>query len=67
MALMPGSLYEALKEAGSTEEKARHAAEEVAKYEGRMHGIERRLVRVQALQAATFAGVLALVVKAYFA
>ena len=66
MALMLGSLYEALKDAGSAEDKARSAAEEVAGYEERMRGIERRLVRVEALQAATFAGVLALLVNAYF-
>lgn len=40
MALMLGSLYEALKGAGADESAARKAAEEVAGYENRLAKIE---------------------------
>ena len=36
MALMVGSLYDALKSAGIEDDKAREAAEEVATYQGRI-------------------------------
>jgi hypothetical protein len=36
MALMVGSLYDAVKDAGANDDKARKAAEEVAAYEGRI-------------------------------
>lgn len=40
MALMMGSLYEALRTAGSGDESARKAAEEVASYENRIAKID---------------------------
>jgi hypothetical protein len=40
MALMMASLYEALRNAGSSDEQARKAAEEVATYENRFAKIE---------------------------
>jgi hypothetical protein len=43
MALMLSSLYDALLEAGASEEKARKAAEEAASYEIRFQTLERKL------------------------
>lgn len=43
MALMLSSLYDALLEAGASEEKARKAAEEAASYEARFQSVERKL------------------------
>ena len=43
MALMLSSLYDALLEAGASEEKARKAAEEAASYEARLQAVERKL------------------------
>ena len=46
MALMVGSLYDALKDAKVDDAKARAAAEDVANYDGRINGIENRLERI---------------------
>ena len=43
MAIMITEVYDALKEAGATEEKARRAAETLAGYENRFTAIDRRL------------------------
>lgn len=43
MALMSAELYDALKEAGASEEKARKAAEAVAAFETRFNKIENDL------------------------
>ncbi|KAB2870959.1 MAG: integrase [Bauldia sp.] len=43
MALMMGSLYDALRSGGIEDDKARKAAEEVAGYENRLASIESRL------------------------
>jgi hypothetical protein len=43
MALMLAELYDALKEAGASEEKARQAAETVAQFDMRLGRIESRL------------------------
>ena len=43
MALMLSSLYDALLEAGASEEKARKAAEEAALYEARFGGLDQRM------------------------
>ncbi len=40
MSLMIGGLYDALREAGVSQEKAKQAAEEVANYESRLGKIE---------------------------
>ncbi|WP_420393863.1 hypothetical protein [Acuticoccus sp.] len=44
--LMMGSLYDALRQAGADEEKAREAATDVADHGNRLHAIERRLVEI---------------------
>jgi len=43
MALMLGEVYDALLEAGASEEKARKAAEAIASYDNRLAAIERKL------------------------
>ena len=43
MPLMSSELYDALLEAGASEEKARKAAEAVAAYESRFAALERKL------------------------
>jgi hypothetical protein len=43
MALMVSEIYDALKEAGASEDKARKAAEAVAQYDSRLAAIERKL------------------------
>ena len=44
MALMMGSLYEALKEGGTSEERAKAAAEEVAAYDRRLGDIHSDMI-----------------------
>jgi hypothetical protein len=43
MSMMISEIYDALKEAGASEDKARKAAEVLANYETRFASIERRL------------------------
>lgn len=43
MALMMGSVYDALKEAGVGDEKARKAAEEVAGYDNAVNTLDRKV------------------------
>lgn len=43
MALMVGSLYDALKEAGVSDDKAKKAAEEVAAYDNALNGLDRKV------------------------
>jgi hypothetical protein len=45
---------------------AKEAAEGVAEYERRMHEIERKLTRLEALQWITSAGVLAILARVYW-
>lgn len=46
MPVMSGEVYDALTEAGASQDKARKAAEAVAGYENRFAGIEGRLTRI---------------------
>jgi hypothetical protein len=63
MALQPGSLRDALIEAGASEEKASKAAEELAGYEREFADIKADLRVLKWSQAATFAAVLAVLLK----
>jgi hypothetical protein len=47
MALMVGELYDALLEAGASEEKARKAAEAAAQVDTRFQAMETRLTRIE--------------------
>jgi hypothetical protein len=59
MTLMLSEVYDALIEAGASDEKARNAATAIAKFEQRFNNIERRLVivswQIGALTAVTAA------------
>jgi hypothetical protein len=44
----------------------KEASEEVAEYDGRMHDIERKLTRLEALQWITSAGVIGIFVRVYW-
>lgn len=47
MSLMLASLYDALREGGANDEKARKAAEEVASYDNRLSGLEGKMTLLQ--------------------
>ena len=65
MSMMIAEVYEALKEAGASEAKARAAAESLANYESRFAKIEADLMVVKWMLGVVIAGVLSLVVKAF--
>lgn len=66
MAMMMGSLYDALVSANVPEDKARKAAEEVATFETRFAKIDTDLTVLKWMVGAILAGVLSLVIKAFF-
>ena len=47
MALMVGSLYDALRAANVDEDKARRAAEDVADFDARVNGLEASIARLE--------------------
>ena len=55
MAVMMGSLYDALIKAGADGESARKAAEEVANFDLRVNGLETRIDRLDSRMEARFA------------
>ena len=67
MALMMGNLYTALRESGAADETARKAAEEVADYSKQLSDIRTDLALVKGLLGVVVTGVIALVIKAFFA
>lgn len=58
-------VYDALREAGATEEKARKAAEVLAGYEARFGKIETDLAVLKWMTETVMAGVAALLVRAF--
>jgi hypothetical protein len=69
---MISEVYDAFKEAGVSEEKARKAAEAIAAYDTRFANIDLQLAEVRSVQrlhswmlGTLLAGVLALVLKAF--
>lgn len=67
MALMMGNLYEALREGGTSDDRARKAAEEVADYTKQLSDIRNDLSLVKGLLGVVVTGVMALLIKAFFA
>ena len=67
MATMISEVYDAFVAAGAPEEKARKAAEAIASYENRFSRIERDLAMLKWMTGTTLAGVIALVMKVFFA
>jgi len=65
MGMMISEVYEALKEAGASEGKARAAAESVAHFENRFTKIEADLLVLKWMLGVVIAGILSLVVKAF--
>jgi hypothetical protein len=65
MAVMIAEVYEALKEAGASEAKARAAAESLANYESRFSKIEADLLVVKWMLGVVIAGILSLLVKSF--
>ena len=66
MATMVSEVYDALLEAGASQDKARKAAEAVANYETRFNKLEQDLLVVKWMLGFLIAGVAALVLKAFF-
>jgi hypothetical protein len=66
MATMISEVYDALMEAGASQEKARKAAEALASYESRFSRIDADLLLLKWMTGFVFAGVSALVIKAFF-
>jgi hypothetical protein len=63
---MISEVYDALVEAGASQEKARKAAEALANYEGRFSRIDADLLVLKWMTGFVFAGVSGLVVKSFF-
>ena len=63
--MMIAEVYEALKEAGASEGKARAAAESVAHFENRFAKIEADLLVVKWMLGVVLAGIVSLVIKAF--
>jgi hypothetical protein len=60
-------VYDALREAGATEERSRAAAEAVANYEGRLGGVEADLVLLKWMVGANVAMTIAVLVRLFVA
>ena len=59
-------IYDALKEAGASEEKSRAAAKAIADYDDRFSRVEADLLVLKWMDGAILAGVLSLIVKTFF-
>jgi len=66
MSTMIVEVYEALKEAGASDAKARAAASAIADYDMRFVKIEADLLVLKWMVGAILAGVTSLVIKAFF-
>jgi hypothetical protein len=63
MSLMMASLYDALREGGTSEDNARKAAEEVANYEGRLSSLDGRMLLLQWMIGVNIALTVAVLLK----
>jgi hypothetical protein len=66
MATLLVEVYDAFKDAGASEEKARAAASAIANYENRFNKLEADLLVLKWMVGAILAGVFSLVLKAFF-
>jgi len=66
MATMISEVYDALMEAGASQEKARKAAEALANYESRFSKIDADLLLLKWMTGFVFAGVSGLIIKTFF-
>ena len=60
-------IYDALREAGASEERSRAAAEAVANYEGRLGGVEADLLLLKWMVGANVAMTIAVLVRLFVA
>ena len=65
MAVMLSETYEALKEAGASEARARAAAEEIAAFESRLIRLETKLNMVLSGTVALIVGMITLVLRSF--
>jgi hypothetical protein len=65
MGMMIAEVYDALKEAGASEDKAKAAAEVLANYDSRFGKIEADLLVIKWMVGAVIAGIVSLVVRAF--
>ncbi len=66
MTTMVVEIYDAFRDAGASEEKAKKAAEAMANYDNRFSRIEADLLVVKWMVGTILAGVTALVLRAFF-
>ncbi|MDX1950488.1 MAG: hypothetical protein SFT90_08370 [Rickettsiales bacterium] len=66
MTTMIIEIYDALKDAGASEDKSRKAAEAIADYDNRFNKIETELLIIKWMLGTVLAGVMALVLKNFF-
>ena len=66
MTTMISEVYDALIEAGASQDKARKAAESLANYESRFSRVDADLLLLKCVTGFVFAGVSGLVVKTFF-
>lgn len=66
MTTMVAELYDALKEAGASEEKARAASKAIADHEGRFARIDADLMLLKWMVGAILAGIVSLILKSFF-
>jgi len=66
MSTMPVEIYDALREAGTSEEKARAAAEAIVDQDSRFNKIEADLLVLKWMVGAVLAGVVSVMLRVYF-
>lgn len=66
MATLLVEVYDAFKDAGASEDKARAAATAIANYDNRFNKVEADLLVVKWMVGAILAGVVSLVLKTFF-
>ena len=66
MATLLVEVYDAFKDAGASEDKARAAATAIANYESRFNKVEGDLLVLKWMTGAILAGIVSLVLKAFF-
>jgi len=66
MTTMLVELYDALREAGASEEKARAAAKAIADHDSRFNKIEADLLVLKWMVGAVLAGVVSVMLRVYF-
>jgi hypothetical protein len=66
MTTMISEVYDAFISAGADEEKARKAAEAVAEHEQRFDHIDKELLLLKWMMGVMLAGIVSLVLKAFF-